>query len=420
VKIYLIKGPKDFYYAKILQPNEKWTKRSLKTANETEAKVRLGELSYELKQKGWDIPKVVAAPALKDLIPPYLNHISRRKAASWVDKQRQYLTGCVTSFFGGDTKISALSRGRLEAYANDRCETVRGVTVNRELSCLRSFFKWCKRQGYVSVSPAAQIEFMDDEVQIVRRFLSEAEYGFLMKFAAQLVRDDPYFQIGNHFRDLPEYLEWVCHTGERLGESLHTEWSDTPHGSLLIRPKPKYRFRIKSHQERQIPLCSPALHALELMRRKQSQSSDFIFWRHGGTRDVQNSFGRLIEAASQSMPSLHDVTIHTLRKTFASWLVQAGASLQEVKELLGHSTVQITEKHYAYLAPQNLRSAITRLEKPVTKPVTKFSRGFLGKGRNFNAIRVPKGGVEPPWYQVPRDFESRASASSATSACGRT
>jgi len=75
-------------------------------------------------------------------------------------------------------------------------------------------------------------------------------------------------------------------------------------------------------------------------------------------RDVQNSFSRMIAAGSKEMPDLHDVTIHALCKTFASWLVQAGASLQEVKELLGHSTVQITEKHYAYLAPKNLHSAV--------------------------------------------------------------
>ncbi|MBM3789494.1 MAG: hypothetical protein FJW35_03985 [Acidobacteria bacterium] len=98
------------------------------------------------------------------------------------------------------------------------------------------------------MNPAAQIEFMDDEVQIVRRFLSEGEYEFLMRFSAKLVQDDPYFHIGNHFRDLPEYIEWVCHTGERLGESLHLEWSDVAHGSLLIRNKPKHKFRLKSHQ----------------------------------------------------------------------------------------------------------------------------------------------------------------------------
>jgi site-specific recombinase XerD len=79
------------------------------------------------------------------------------------------------------------------------------------------------------------------------------------------------------------------------------------------------------------------------MTSASASSSDFVFWLHGGKRDVQASFSRLIEAATRKMASLHDVTIHTLRKTFASWLVQGGASLHEVKELRGYSTVQIAE-----------------------------------------------------------------------------
>ena len=71
-----------------------------------------------------------------------------------------------------------------------------------------------------------------------------------------------------------------------------------------------------------------------------------------------------------------------------------------------HSTVQITERHYAYLAPKNLRSAIDRLENLVIKPVIKIVRGNSAETFKFNRIMVPKGGVEPPWYQVPRDFES--------------
>jgi site-specific recombinase XerD len=138
-----------------------------------------------------------------------------------------------------------------------------------------------------------------------------------------------------------------------------------------------------------------ALHARDAMQQKRSKSSNFIFWQHGGTRDVQNSFSRMIEAASQEMPSLHDITIHTLRKTFTSWLVQGGASLQEVKELLGHSTVQITEKHYADLAPKNLRSAIARLEHLVMKSVIKNFGKNPGEIHNFNGILVPKEGLEP-------------------------
>ncbi len=53
--------------------------------------------------------------------------------------------------------------------------------------------------------------------------------------------------------------------------------------------------------------------------------------------------------------------IHDLRHTCAAWLVSAGVPLSEVRDLLGHSTVMVTER-YAHLAPENVRAAVTQLE----------------------------------------------------------
>lgn len=186
-----------------------------------------------------DARKVMESPTLEQVIPAYLAHIKRRKSIGWVEKQRQYLKGNFTAFFGKDILLSAISPGWIEAYAGKRCDEVRGVTVNRELACLRSFFKWCKSQDYVRINPAAQIDFMDDEVQVVRRFLSLEEYDFLLKTARELVDNDPYFHVANHFRDLPEFLQFGCHTGLSLGELLHVEFSDVIGGILLVRPKPQ-------------------------------------------------------------------------------------------------------------------------------------------------------------------------------------
>jgi len=58
---------------------------------------------------------------------------------------------------------------------------------------------------------------------------------------------------------------------------------------------------------------------------------------------------------------LEDFRFHDLRHTFASWTVQRGATLQEVKDLLGHSTLAMVMR-YAYLSPEHLRSAVARLD----------------------------------------------------------
>ena len=58
---------------------------------------------------------------------------------------------------------------------------------------------------------------------------------------------------------------------------------------------------------------------------------------------------------------LEDFHFHDLRHTFASWTVQRGATLQEVKDLLGHSTLAMVMR-YAHLSPEHLRSAVARLD----------------------------------------------------------
>jgi integrase len=58
---------------------------------------------------------------------------------------------------------------------------------------------------------------------------------------------------------------------------------------------------------------------------------------------------------------LVDFHFHDLRHTFASWAVQRGATLQEVKDLLGHSTLAMVMR-YAHLSPEHLRSAVARLD----------------------------------------------------------
>jgi len=83
-----------------------------------------------------------------------------------------------------------------------------------------------------------------------------------------------------------------------------------------------------------------------------------VFAHADGTRigDVKRSFAKACERCG-----IEDFRVHDLRHTCAAWLVSAGVPLVEVRELLGHSTVRMTER-YAHLAPENVRAAVTLLE----------------------------------------------------------
>ena len=72
--------------------------------------------------------------------------------------------------------------------------------------------------------------------------------------------------------------------------------------------------------------------------------------------DVKNAFALACKRAG-----IHDFRMHDLRHTCAAWLVSGGVSLIEVRDLLGHSSVTMTER-YAHLAPENLQRAVKVLE----------------------------------------------------------
>ena len=93
-------------------------------------------------------------------------------------------------------------------------------------------------------------------------------------------------------------------------------------------------------------------------RNQHCPDSPWVFCRRDGSRiaAVKRSF-----ATATRRTGIKDFRIHDLRHTCAAWLVSAGVALPEVRDLLGHSTIKMTEQ-YAHLAPENVRAAVAVLD----------------------------------------------------------
>ena len=145
-------------------------------------------------------------------------------------------------------------------------------------------------------------------------------------------------------------------TGLRRGEVFNLRWSDV---DLEKKQLTVEGATSKSGQTRHIPLNSEAASILTNWR-AQAQGQ-WVF-----TSPVTNKKFDNIKKSWEGLRSragVPDFWFHDLRHTFASKLVMAGEDLYVIKELLGHSTIQMTER-YAHLAPEHKVRAVEKLTAP--------------------------------------------------------
>ena len=117
----------------------------------------------------------------------------------------------------------------------------------------------------------------------------------------------------------------------------------------------------KSGKRRSIPLnriAKSAIKRRERFRARHCGSSQWVFCNKKGERiqSVKKSFATACKNAG-----IEDFRIHDMRHTCAAWLVSAGAALAEVRDLLGHASITMTER-YAHLSPENVRKAVSLLD----------------------------------------------------------
>ncbi|WP_051564482.1 tyrosine-type recombinase/integrase [Desulfovermiculus halophilus] len=146
------------------------------------------------------------------------------------------------------------------------------------------------------------------------------------------------------------------HTGMRAGEIFKLTWGDVNlnNETLTIRDS-------KSGKTRYAYFTEATRGMLESLYNGQAPDQPVFTSRFGErVTEVSNSFERVVKSTGLNegvSDRRQKVTFHTLRHTFASWLVQDGTDLYVVKELLGHHSIQLTER-YSHLQPDGPKRAV--------------------------------------------------------------
>jgi integrase len=166
-------------------------------------------------------------------------------------------------------------------------------------------------------------------------------------------------ELDSMSRDVHGMALLSIHTGMRAGEVFSLTWADVDlaGGVLLLKDT-------KSNKNRPA-FMTEAVKAM-LQARTKSAPAGLVFTGRNGKKIVQASdtFNRAVDKLGLNegiTDRRQRVTFHTLRHTFASWLVESGTDIYTVQELLGHSDLKLTAR-YAHIGENSLRTAVQRLE----------------------------------------------------------
>lgn len=213
-------------------------------------------------------------------------------------------------------------------------------TINYLLVLLRYGYtlalRW--RVEGVTRNPANELKNLRDDNRI-ERYLSPEQTVALL----DAVRCSPKPVLG-------DIVAFLLFTGARKREALDARWKDINWEQKLWRiPK------TKSGKVRHVPLSSGALKLLRALKAKVSPAIEFVFANPRTGRPFVSVFYSWDSARRRA--KLPELRMHDLRHSFASFLVNAGRSLYEVQELLGHADIRTTSR-YAHLSQERLREAV--------------------------------------------------------------
>jgi integrase/recombinase XerC len=203
-------------------------------------------------------------------------------------------------------------------------------TVARRLASLRSFFRFLRREGLVAADPAAGLRNPKQPKRLPRLLRVDE----VIRLLDGVPTGTP---AGVRDRAM---LEILYGAGLRVSELVGLNLDDLDSESDLV------RVRGKGRRERLSPVGEMAAAWLRrwlLLRRPRSPREPAVFLNQRGTRLTTRSVGRLLEAHLLRAGLVDRASPHTLRHSFATHLLDGGADLRSIQELLGHRNLNTTQ-----------------------------------------------------------------------------
>ncbi len=215
-------------------------------------------------------------------------------------------------------------------------------TVARRLATLRSFFKFLNREGYLKSNPITSLSSPKQEKHLPS-FMTEEEVTRLIQSAfAKDAKDE------RGMRDRA-ILETFYSTGIRISELVGLDTEDVDFIGGIVKVLGKGR------KERIVPIGEIALSAIKAYLDKRKKESDVLFLNKNNTRITDRGVRDIVKKYIKLASIRQGVSAHTFRHSFATHMLNHGADLRSVQELLGHANLSTTQI-YTHMTTEKLKS----------------------------------------------------------------
>ncbi len=305
----------------------------------------------------------------------YLSHnkgYSRHTVRNYISDVSQFLTYFQEAEPG--RAVEEVDPAAVRGFLAGRFAENKKASLARKLSALRTFFQYLVREQKVEVNPAAQLATPKRE-QLLPNFLSVDDIFRVLEA-----------QGGDSFIEVRDrtMLELLYGSGLRVSELVGLDLADVRADLQIVRVWGKGR------KERIVPLGGKTLEALEryldkreaLLKEKSGGAAGeagpetALFLNRMGRRLTTRTVARRLDQAVGKLGLPRQVSPHSLRHSFATHLLDAGADLRAIQELLGHASLSTTQR-YIHLSLDRLMEVYDRAH-----PRAKQAAGPAGKKKS--------------------------------------
>jgi site-specific recombinase XerD len=355
-----------YFYSRDREPNEKSWPLDIQRQTQRAARRELRKLeeAYDNREfdpwnGGWLRESVEVSEAMERFLDQKQGKVTERTLDTYEGILNRLLRMLST-----EMSLRNLESEKIERFVYDytiRKDEISNATQKKRYSHVKAWLRWCTDQGLLDNNPLDAVN-EPDEVEKEPEHLRPEELDKLIK-ALDAHVENTEDAVGRS----PE-LQWLrdmilvgVTTGLRRGALLNLHWDDIDFDRKLLHVRHRDGFQTKGKKEQTIPLRGRGLSVLrERFNRRGEPAEGIVFTDQEGDpirpNRVSRRFSDMVEAAGLDS----DLCFHSLRHTFGTWLTSEGAPIKFVQELMGHSTIAVTQR-YAHVGSDPLADTMDRV-----------------------------------------------------------